>query len=237
MEILETKGNTEVPIRPGRRIMDVASLLDSKVLPLEIVDAVCKSPDYGGREATLPILAKAMQPRWADWWDEFRFSDIEIDIKAMACVLGDRQLVWLGAQSVRWVLEYTDVVRPLAESAIDFAEEWSLGRTTNTEEMSGVLWELADNIPALSAWSRARKAASAARSALMATVGDASSQLGNTVSDVAAALAPKLGRAQARSVIAYLFRQLITPTLITSANSLNNLGSNIKNVWGRGHIH
>lgn len=220
IDLLEARGNTEVAVYPdGRteRIMDVASLVDSNIASFGIIGAVYDAPDYGGKEATLPFLAKAMQPGWLQWWDEFRFTDIAADIKTMTCVLGDRQLIWLAAQSARLVLEHTDALRSLAEDAIDFAEQRAIGNTAVSEETAGLLWALAENITALSARSRARKATSAARSALMASIGDASGQLSNVVGEAAGALlVPRLGRAQARSVIADLFRQIITPTLISS---------------------
>lgn len=51
-EIVKIRGNTEVTLRPDNVIVDVASLAENRgrVLPEEVISAVCAAPDYGGKE-------------------------------------------------------------------------------------------------------------------------------------------------------------------------------------------
>ena len=76
-----------------------------------LVQAILDTPDFGGEEVVLPILAKAMSRRWFEWWSSFRWTD-EFDItrwrRIAELVLGDVQIAWISVQCARSVLDMAD---------------------------------------------------------------------------------------------------------------------------------
>jgi hypothetical protein len=86
-------------------------------------------PDYGGRKETLPLLAQAMEPKWAEWWDSFELTDVSTLnawTRATQHVLGPRQFAWLAAQYTRSVIELgLPQDRDVCLRAIKAVEAWS----------------------------------------------------------------------------------------------------------------
>lgn len=63
---------------------------------------------YGGAAGVDPLLAMAMQPRWARWWGSFEWrnrDDIEAWRDVTGRVLGQLELAWLAAQYARSAID------------------------------------------------------------------------------------------------------------------------------------
>lgn len=83
--------------------------------------------NFGGREVTLPMLARLMEPRWQSWWANFRqtpFRRVGVNrtwAEVAVWVLGERQIRWMAAQLARTVIPFVeqedvDFVLPMIET-------------------------------------------------------------------------------------------------------------------------
>lgn len=84
-----------------------------------------------------------------DWWNsEFPlvFGYVRFALRAMACVAGPRQLVWIAAQYARVVFPVVPIEhRPFAMEAIEAAESWSMDPTQENRQACIVANDLAEN--------------------------------------------------------------------------------------------
>lgn len=86
--------------------------------------------DFGGPEATMPLLARAMQPGWFAWWHGLDWKNSSSAIKiwrhVSEHVIGERQFAWLAAQYARSVLDLTRAEdRSMCLRSIEAAEAWA----------------------------------------------------------------------------------------------------------------
>jgi len=220
-EIVKIRGNTEVTLRPDNVIVDVASLAENRgrVLPEEVISAVCASPDYGGKEGTLPILAEAMEPKWQFWWASFRLLRAQpSELKIMSYVLGPKQLSWIAAQSARLVLPYAGDLYGISEQAVDIAERLITDGDAMSE-YSSILYDITQQTPARN--DRRQLSASVSRSALLsaASIGDPTPSASDAVYGAISVIRMVRGSAAiARYTLESMIRWIITPTLITHAS-------------------
>lgn len=100
-----------------------------KTLKRDHIEFILSIEDYGGRERTLPYLARAMEPRWRAYWDSMIWRSREDVISwgyAMDSILGNRQFAWISAQYARRALRFnTTANMALAIEAIEATEEWA----------------------------------------------------------------------------------------------------------------
>lgn len=168
------------------------------------VEMLLDVPDYRGREETLPLLAQAMEPRWAEWWRSFQWKK-QLDLipwrDATKHVLGQRQFAWLAAQYARASI---DRIRFDAENFLELAkylhairatENWA--RVPSAHNLRAALEAKSET--ALAAYYAASVAADSADDAAFNAVGAA------------------YDAAYAGAFLVNITRRLITPTLVTSA--------------------
>lgn len=82
------------------------------------IDMILSLEDLGGPEATMPVLARVMQPGWIERWKAMEWlnsRDVEDWIKVSSNILGRRQFMWLSAQYARSVAGHADM--PLTSNA------------------------------------------------------------------------------------------------------------------------
>lgn len=105
------------------------------------VDVIVSAVDYGGVEETLPYLARAMETRWLQWWEEQEwktFDHVTEWSEVIQHVVGERQSVWMAAQYARFVFELVpDAYKSIAAEAIESAEAWSLATTQENRQRAG----------------------------------------------------------------------------------------------------
>ena len=189
-------------------------------------------PDYRGREETLPLLAQAMEPKWAEWWNTFKWtrkSDIIAWRDVTKHVLGDRQFAWLAAQYARSVI---DLARPqdrdvclraiAAAEALarvpskqhrQAAESAEAAADAAIEAILDVGFDVSDAISIAAAGDAIEAAAAAARAFFGGAAGDAA----RAIEAAARAARNANARDDAANALAVLTRRLITPTLVTGA--------------------
>jgi hypothetical protein len=191
------------------------------------VELLLDVPDYRGREETLPLLAQAMEPRWAQWWNTFDWTTSSRAIfdwtKPTQRVLGLRQFAWLAAQYARTVIDLVQSdsrpnsprLRSACLRAIQHTERWSRQPSKLHEDEAiqagkGALSLMPYDSP---------DAANAVDAAAYATrvVGYAQYEEAAVEQFQEACSSAVLTGAKTTKELAELTRQLITPTLVTGA--------------------
>lgn len=111
-ELIKKHADAEVFVGDKGRTQKVSARVKSfRRNVVSAVEFMLDVEDFGGREATMPILAGIMQPYWARWWESMVISPSWASdetgkcVDAMLCVLGQRQMLWIMAQYV-WRLFY-----------------------------------------------------------------------------------------------------------------------------------
>lgn len=193
----------------------------------EAIRLLCGVEEYGGSDGVLPMLAHAMQPRWAAWWDGFELrgmNDLTDWARASTLVLGLRQVSWMAAQYARSAI---DRVRPqdlkVAVRVIEAAEAWARVPSEANRQAADKAASEADDAASVVAaayaesrsYRREARAYRALRSAAYAAMPDAMDAVSAAFYAVHAYDSSK----DAYGQLAALTRWLITPTLVTSASS------------------
>jgi hypothetical protein len=249
----------DVWIMVGGEEMSVSTRLKDRLLKQDVVRAIellSSIEEYGRSDGVLPLLAQAMQPRWAVWWASFKWPNgwaVEPWSNIVRFVLGQRQSAWLAAQCARTAI---DLVRAqnlrVARGAIKAAEVWALapsdakvgGAVTIADVSADILAQEESRMGDESRWAGIY-AAWAAQSAALAAGADGfidADDDADAGDDVDARAVEYLGRTiryasdaegyanddlrirafakdAAYARLAALTKQLITPTLVTSASS------------------
>ena len=123
-------GNAE--IESGARLTTVTQRVARfKKNPWKSIDLLMSVPEYGGKESVKLELAHIMQPYWAKWWNDFQWLDWDSVLNIEHIVLGDRQLRWLAAQYARSVVDLADPRnRGKYINAVELAEKSSVDPTS-----------------------------------------------------------------------------------------------------------
>ena len=128
-ELVRRFGEVEVFVGDKGKTQKVSSRVRSfKTNWVAAIEFMLDVEGFGGKETTLPILARLMEPRWQAWWETFKqresipsrgvhwtWSEVAV------WVLGERQIRWVAAQLARERLPFAtqadvEVVLPEIET-------------------------------------------------------------------------------------------------------------------------
>lgn len=214
-ELVEQRGHVWIPPDGEDECRVSDYLLSASIHMVNKIDVLSSLEDYGGEECILPILAKLMQPRWAEWWSSFvlRSWNDALQWRTRATlVLGQRQLAWLAAQYARTVIDdVAEYERAEAIRAIDAAESWAIDPSTANASLAFAAYQAIRADAGSPAVAAAGAAASVAHSQK-----EYEGNFSYTMSCAANSSADDF--ADAYDDLGRLTRRLITPTLVTSAS-------------------
>lgn len=241
--LVSKHGNVEVEI--GRNLVPMADAVSRFMNPWYGIDELMSAHEYGGTEAVAIDLAHIMQPHWSAWWDAFDWGErylITRWVNIARIVLGERQFRLLSAQYGRSVIDLAPPQdREVCIKAIEASEEYSRvpsGRNGNALSIAGRSASYAagaaaavSNRDGSVAGAASLAAYYAVSSIAAATAGADAPSWSNPAAGAAASAASNAANAMnvasrvtagvrltASPSLAELTKQLITPTLITSAS-------------------
>jgi len=144
--LIRDKGNVHFDLGNGDAVtLEQRAILSRSNDFAGSIDVILSVDDYGGKESTLLYLARAMEPRWTEWWGAMSWGSFDELInwrKVCRYVIGQRQYAWIAAQHARFVSGYlTKATRAVSIKAIESTETWAMYPTEINrrlaEEVSG----------------------------------------------------------------------------------------------------
>lgn len=102
-----------------------------------VLSVLFKVQEYG-RDNVSSALAESMQPIWADRWESMDGGSMSRNLSDASYFVSDRQIVWIGAQCARSVLDSVSPgIRTRCLDAIEAAERWCIDPTPRNAVNAG----------------------------------------------------------------------------------------------------